>query len=409
MERVKGYLWTIALFGVLLTHFGCVQKSAQLQKGIAPPDRTLFETGMSYLERGQYTRARLALQTLLNTYPDSDVASDAYFAMGDTFYEEGGTENFLMAENQYKDFIVFFRGDPREADAQMKIISLNYRMMRSPDRDTQYALRTLQEIDTLLTRYPNSDYVPIARQMKIGVEDNLARGDLGVGEFYLRRGNFTGAMRRFENVIENYKNFEEMDTVLYRLAEIYTRASAQLTDPDMAAAAAVESARWYATIAEGFPFSKHYNEAIRRLKEMGYDIPEVNETLAAANLANIRPGEGFSPLRPLIDFAKALGFIAPPDQYEEARKVIEEEKARAAAKAAAGTGMGDDIQIETEIRRSASGEPVDETSAPATGFGSSGESTGITPGSSPAPGDGASPSGGAEQQSKPGGRYQRKP
>jgi len=395
------YIWIFALLCVMPMYFGCVQKSAQLQKGIAPPDRTLFENGISSLQKGQYIRARLTFQTLLNTYPDSDMASEAYFAMGDTFYEEGGTENFLQAENQYKDFIIFFPGDPKAPDAQLKIISLNQKMMRSPDRDPQYARRTLEAIETFERRYPNNDYIPIVRQIKVGVEDNLARGDLGVGEFYLRRGNMVGAMQRLQYVVDNYKNFEDMDTVMYRIAQLYDRI--QSYDPEAVSVFARDSAYWYSQIAEGYPFSKYYETAKRRLTELGYDVPEVNEALAAENQANIRPSEGFSPLRPLIDFGKALGFIAPPDLYESAQKTIEEEKAQAAAAAqyGAGTGDGDDIQIESVIRQSASGAPVDETTTPVDG-------SGVSPNSDPVSGNEAKPSGGEGQQSKPG-RYQRKP
>ena len=390
MERAIRCIWVIALLCVIPTSFGCVQKSAQLQKGIAPPDRTLFETADAYLKKGQFIRSRLALQTFLNTYPDSDLASEAYFLMGDTFYYEGGVENLLQAENQYKNFTTFFPGDPKAADAQMKIISLNHSMMRTPDRDTQYAYNTLREIETMERRYPGSDYIPLVRQLRVSVEDNLARGDLGVGEFYLRRGNLAGAIQRFEAVFENYKNFAELDTIIYRIGELLDRVES----PD--------SAAWYWKLASEYPFSKHYEDAQRRLTELGMEIPEVNEALAAANKANIRADEGFSPFRLLNDFGKALGFIAPPDQYEVARKAIEEEKAQAAAKAAAGAGSGDDIQIESEIRKSASGAPIDETSDPLSG------GSGDAPGSVPASGDDLSPSGGAEQQSKPG-RYQRKP
>jgi outer membrane assembly lipoprotein YfiO len=376
-------------------YFGCAQKSAQLQKGIAPPDRTLFERGQYYLEKGQYTPARIALQTLLNTYPDSDVAADAYFAMGDTFYEEGGTENLLQAENQYKDFIIFYAGDIREADAQMKIISLNKQMMRSPDRDPQYARRTLEEIERFERRYPSHDYLPLVRQMKVEVEDNLARGDLGVGEYYLRRGNLLGAIGRLQYVTENYKNFEDMDRVMFRIGELLDRVQS----PD--------AADWYAKIAEGYPLSRYFEDAKKRLAEMGLEIPEVNEALAAANQANIRPSAGFSPFRPLIDFGKALGFIAPPDPYDVVRKAVEEEKAQAAkAAAGAGTGTGDDIQIDIEIRRNPSGAPVDgETSAPSTGSDNSGVSPDISSDSTPASDAGVNQPGGAGQQSKPKPRY----
>ena len=78
----------------------------------------------------------------------------------------------------------------------------------------------------------------------------------------------------------------------------------------------------------------------------------------------MRQPEGFSPLKPLIDFGKALGFITPPDRYEEAKRTLDAEKAKVAEAEGAKTGVdtaGDDILIESEIRKSATGETRDTT------------------------------------------------
>ena len=50
----------------------CGQKSAGLQEGAVAPDQQLFEIGMQYLEKRQFIKARLAFQTLVNTYPESE-------------------------------------------------------------------------------------------------------------------------------------------------------------------------------------------------------------------------------------------------------------------------------------------------------------------------------------------------
>jgi outer membrane assembly lipoprotein YfiO len=340
MKSVFRYI----LVGVILCHtVGCVQKSAKLQKSIAPPDKTLFETGSSYLKKGQYIKSRLAFQTLLNTYPDSDMATESFFAMGDSFYEEGGTENYLQAEDQYKNFIIFYPGSPKTADAQMKIISLNYKMMRSPDRDQQYARKTLQEIKIFEQRYADSDYLPIVRQLKVGVEDNLARGDYGVGQFYKQRQNPFGARLRFQEVIDQYKNFAEMDSVLFDQADLAQKSN-NIED----------AAKYYTKLAREYPFSKFYDETKMRLTALGKEIPAVDKALADANLARLKPDVGFSPLKPLIDFGKALGFVPLPDQYDKAKRSIDEEKAKAAKTGTGGSAEGSDIQIETIIKKSAS-------------------------------------------------------
>lgn len=366
---------------------GCSQKSARLQKGVVPPDQNLFDTGSDYLRKGQYIKSRLAFQTLLNTYPDSDVAAEAYFAMGDSFYEEGGTENLLQAEDQYKNFIVFYPQHPRAVDAQLKIISANYKLINTPDRDQQYTRRTLDEIAQFERRFGDSDYLPIVRQWRSTVEDVLARGDYGVGKFYADRGNVLGAVGRYQEIVEKYPDYAELDMVLYNLGQIYEQSRSEKDHE--------KAKEYYGEIARGFPFSPHYTEAVERLGTLGAEVPEVDAEMAARHRANLKEPEGFSPLKPLVDFGKALGFVPPPDQYEVAQRAVEAEKAREAelAAAEARAATGDDILIETEIRQSASG-------ADASGANASGAAT--------AEGAASTVSGPEAEREKASSRYKRK-
>jgi outer membrane assembly lipoprotein YfiO len=339
------------LVGAILIFLnGCVQKSAKLQRSVVPPDKTLYETGSEYLKKSQYIKARLAFQTLISTYPDSDMAPLSYFSMADSFYEEGGTENLLQAEDQYKNFIVFYPNHPLAADAQMKIISANMKNMRSPDRDPQFSYKALREIKNFEQRFPDSDYLPIVKQFQIEVEENLARGDLGVGQFYADKGNYSGAVGRYKEILEQYKDFSGLDDVYFRLGNIWEKAKGN-----------DQAAQYYEKIVVGYPFSKFFEEAKARLNSLGKPIPEVDTKLAASNQSRIKPDEGFSPLNPFIDFAKALGIVPPPDRYAEAKKALEEEKTKSAEALKSSGQTSDDIQIETVIRKSASGETREAT------------------------------------------------
>lgn len=346
---MRAFLTYALLLLVLLSVWGCRQKGARLQKSVVPPDKTLFETGSEYLKKSQYIKARLAFQTLINTYPDSDMAADSYLAIGDSFYNEGGTENLIQAEDQYKNFIIFFPTNPKAADAQMKIISLNMRMMRAPDRDQQNSYKAEQAIKRMLEQFPDSDYIPIAKQYLNEVQENLAQSDLGVGQFYADRGNYPGARSRFKDIVDKYPSYSAMDDAYFRLAQALEKTQ----NPD-------EAAIYYGKIAAGYPFSKRFEEAKGRLKSLGKPVPEVDKQLAALNQSKLKPSEGFSPLKPFISFAEALGFKGPPDRYEFARKTIEEKKAETAtaqASASAEEGKtGDGILIEAVVKKDASGK-----------------------------------------------------
>ena len=336
---------------ILTGMLSCGEKGAKLQKSVVPPDKTLFETGSEYLKKSQYIKARLAFQTLINTYPDSDLAADSYLAIADSFYDESGVENLLQAEDQYKNFIIFFPTNPKNADAQMKIVSLNMKLMRSPDRDKTYSYKAEAAIQKFLSDYPESEYAPVARQYLREVQENLAQGDYGVGMYYSTKGNHIAAKSRFKEIADNYKEFSMMDEALFHLGESLERTEN-----------ADEAAIYYGRIASEYPFSPRFEQAKERLQAMGKAIPEVNSQLAAENQARVKPPEGFSPLKPFVDFASALGIKGSPDRYETAKKTVEAQKTASAATAAAqGERTSDGILIETTITKDASGKTSDTT------------------------------------------------
>lgn len=309
---------------LLLTAWGCGPKGARLQKSVVPPDQTLFNTGSEYLNKSQFIKARLAFQTLINTYPDSDLNADAYFGIADSFYDEGGTENLLQAEDQYKNFIVFFPAHPKSADAQMKIISANWKLMHAPGRDQQYTYKVEANLKKFLQEYPDSDYIPIARQYLKDVQERLALSDYGVGKFYEERQNYAGAQSRYEEITEKYPNYSAIDETYFRLAEALEKSM----KPE-------DAAKYYGKIVAGYPFSKYSDEAKAKLAQLNKSIPEVDDVLAAQNKANMKPAESFSPLKPLIMFSEAIGVKGEPDRYKLAKETVVARKAEAASALAA--------------------------------------------------------------------------
>ena len=329
------------------------QKGAKLQKSVIPADKTLFQTGNDFMNKSRFIDARLAYQLLIRTYPDSELLPDAYFAMGDSYYKEGGIEGLLMAENQYKDFVTFFPTSPRVVDAQLKIISIKMHEMNSPDRDTKGAQEAEAEIRRFLQQYPNSDYIPIVRQWLDNVQENEATSDMNVGDFYAKyRANPWGASGRYKDVIDSYPHYVRMDEALFK----YAQQMQKIENTAEAASALTQ-------LVAGWPFSKYWADGKAELQKMGKPIPEVNAQLAAQNQALVKAPVPFSPLKPLIDFAEAIGFKGPPDRYEEARRIIAANKAEAVAaaealKAGQAGGKPGEILITGTIERGPDGKPV---------------------------------------------------
>src|ERR1700735_3382511 len=128
------------------------------------PDLELFDKAMVAMKKGRFDVARLDLQTLLNTYPESEYQMRAKLAVGDSWFHEGGTAALTQAEAEYKDFITFFPNQPEAAEAQMKVADIYYDQMEKPDRDPKNADQAEAEYRTMIQQFPDSTFVPRAKQ-----------------------------------------------------------------------------------------------------------------------------------------------------------------------------------------------------------------------------------------------------
>ena len=128
------------------------------------PDKELFDKAMIAMKKGRFDVARLDLQTMLNTYPDSEYRMRAKLAVGDSWFKEGGAAALTQAEAEYKDFITFFPNAPEAAEAQMKVADIYYQQMEKPDRDYTNAERAEQEYRNMINQFPDSTLVPRAKQ-----------------------------------------------------------------------------------------------------------------------------------------------------------------------------------------------------------------------------------------------------
>jgi len=302
-------LFVLVLAGLLLS--SCGQKSAGLQEAAIAPDTMLFENGMKFLEKNQYIKARLSFQTLINTYPDSEHTPASFLGIGESFYHEGGTTSLLQAEAQYKDFIIFYPTHEIADDAQMKIAAVNVKLMRGPGRDSTYAIKAERELKKFLQMYPESELAPTAWEFLWEVQENLAQGIQGVGDFYFSRNSHLASESRYKSVLESYPDYSRLDQTLFRLS----RSLENLGRIE-------EASVYYSRVVSEYPFSEFASNAEQRLILLEKPVPPVDPVAAAKNEANLRPGNGFSLMAPLRGMKEV--FTGREDPYEVARRRAEE-------------------------------------------------------------------------------------
>ena len=292
-RRILPVILALALaFGLA----GCTNKKVKnpiADLNSKQPDKVLFDRAMDAMKHNHYDVARMVLQALINTYPDSEYLARAKLAVGDSWYAEGGATALAQAESEYKDFITFFPNMPEAAEAQMKIANIHYRQMEKPDRDYTHAKRAEDEYRQLILQFPDSKLVPEAKQRLREVQEVLAEREFMIGRFYYMRESYAAAIARLQSLVDTYPLYSGADEALWLIGQTYerqieaTRANPKLSNEAVKGAILKEltdkAATAYDRILTRYPVEARAGDARQRLQSLHRPVPQATADAIAQN------------------------------------------------------------------------------------------------------------------------------
>jgi len=259
----------------------------------AEPDKLLYEKAMDDIQHSRHTVARLELQTLLNSYPDSEYQAKAKLALADSYFKEGGATNLTQSIAEYQDFITFFPFLDESAYAQSQVGMAHYRKMEKPDRDHDEALEAEGAFQTFLQKYPNSPQHAEVEQRLRDVQEVLAEGDYAIASFYFLRGVYIASAARLTELVDRYPLFSQADRANWMLASIYEKTEHnEYAGPS------------YARIVKNYPLSPLAGDAKAKLIKFGMPVPQPD----AAALARMQTEQN-APRERASFIARPLGML----------------------------------------------------------------------------------------------------
>ena len=197
---------TIACFALIVAACSSQAKQAELLQ----PDK-LYEKAQRLMLGGDYRGAVRYYEALEARYPFAEQSRQARLDVIYAYYKSHESESAVDAADQ------FVRENPTHArvDYAMYIKGLTY-FERSPnflerwfrtdltERPPQDVRRSFQEFQTLIERFPNSEYAHDARQRMIFLRNRLAEYEVHIADYYLRRQANVAAIARARFCVENY-------------------------------------------------------------------------------------------------------------------------------------------------------------------------------------------------------------
>lgn len=216
----------LGLLGVLLALSGC-------RKGEKYDDlmsaEALYAQGKKSLDNRSWQRAIIAYKALQTRYPFGRYTEQSMLDLSYVYYKGAQPQEALSTLDR---FIRTYPAHPNVDYAYYLKGLVNFeqnlgfleKMMpkRMRDRDQSAAQDSFMDFSEMIRRFPDSRYIPDARQRMVFLRNNLAAYEITVAEYYLRRKAYIAAANRARYALEIYPNTPQTPEALVVLHKAYT-------------------------------------------------------------------------------------------------------------------------------------------------------------------------------------------
>jgi len=219
--------------------------------------RDAFEKGVSYFERGRYSRAAEYFQGVFDYGRTHEWAADAQLNLARSHYKN---RDYILAASEYSRFAEIYRTHERVADAEFERAMTFYERSPKIELDQTTTRQGVEVFNLYIQRYSNHDSVNVAMQRVGELRRKLADKQFHAAKLYERRGLYEAAALSYENVFDTYPDTPLADDALLGALRCYIEFS-ELSIVARQPERLQKAITHYQRLEDLFPDSELLNEA----------------------------------------------------------------------------------------------------------------------------------------------------
>ena len=209
-------------FLIALLCFSCsnkeIEKSTINEVNLESQMIEAYKEGLKELDAGDVLFAAKKFNEAEILFPQSEYAPKsalmaAYSYYSQNYYGDAMAElmRFLRVYPNHKDIVY----------AEYLLGLCYYEQIVDEKKDLQSIINAKKTFDSLISKYPNSEFATDA-MFKINlINEILAAKEMYVGRYYVDRKKWIPAINRFRVVIDDYETTIYVEEAIHRLVEIY--------------------------------------------------------------------------------------------------------------------------------------------------------------------------------------------
>jgi outer membrane protein assembly factor BamD len=195
---------------------------------IEQPEKIYYDLAQKRMLNQNYIGAIESLEAIESKYPFGRYAEQAQveliyanFMNGQTIGSHAAAEKFIRLYPRHPniDYAYFMKG--LSSYTRDKDLIIRFTNTDISNRDITGAKESFAELTEFLTRFPDSQYAPYAKQRNIYLRNMIARNELAAADYYQSIDAHVAAIRRAKYVIENIPNSSENFRALKVLEKSY--------------------------------------------------------------------------------------------------------------------------------------------------------------------------------------------
>ncbi|MFB9886809.1 outer membrane protein assembly factor BamD [Balneatrix alpica] len=193
------------------------------------PEQVLYEKATTALDNSLWDESAKWYEKLEARYPFGRYSEQAQLELMYAYYKQGkvaatqaAADRFirLFPNSDYVDYAYYLRGLTAFEEDQ----SIIDRFLPTDEsrRDAGAAKASYDDFATLVRLYPDSPYAADARNRMVYLRNRLAKYEIHVARFYMKRGAFLAAANRGRYVVENFQESTSVPDGLAMMIAAYT-------------------------------------------------------------------------------------------------------------------------------------------------------------------------------------------
>ncbi len=222
----------LSLLSLLLLVVACGGK--RLDKTETLPVDQMYDAARMSLNNGNYDRSIRYYQRLIARFPFGLYTEQAHLELAYAQYRSKAHDEAISTVDRFlktypthgkADYAQYLRGIInfyREGSFMGRFVDLD-----PASRDLNAPRQSFTDFAKLLRDFPDSTYAADARQRMIYLRNTLARHEIQVAAYYLRRHAYVAAINRSKYVLENYQQAPETGDALALMVQAYERLGEQ--------------------------------------------------------------------------------------------------------------------------------------------------------------------------------------